>query len=84
MSNVAPIAKLAVQLVSSVGVSKVVNDIIRNNTNVVTTADAVKVAAGSLVIGSMIAEHASEHVNNRMESAVAWYKSRKDEAATTK
>lgn len=79
MSNVMPVARLAVHLISSVGVSKVVNDIIKNNTNVVTTADAVKVAAGSLVIGSMIAEHASKHVNNRVDAAIAWYIDRKDE-----
>lgn len=84
MSDMLPIAKLAVNLISSVGVSKVVNDIIRNNTNVATTADAVKVAAGSLVLGSMIADHASKHVNDRVDSAVAWYQSRKDTLITEK
>lgn len=83
MTNGFPITKLAVHLVSSVGVSKVVNDIIRNNTDVLTTADAVKVAAGSLVIGSMIAEQASEHVTRRLDAVLTWYASRKNDTATS-
>jgi hypothetical protein len=83
MSNIAPIAKLVTHVVASVGVSKVVNDIIRNNTEVVNTADAVKVAAGSIVIGSMVAEAASKHVNNRMTAVAAWYTGRKIVEATT-
>jgi hypothetical protein len=82
MSNGFPIVRLAVHLVSSVGVSKVVNDIIRNNTNVETTADAVKVAAGGLVIGSMVAEQASKHVTARLDDALAWYQNRKDSVTT--
>jgi hypothetical protein len=82
MSNGFPIVRLAVHLVSSVGVSKVVNDIIRNNTDVVTTADAVKVAAGGLVIGSMVAEQASRHVTARLDDVLAWYQNRKDSVTT--
>lgn len=81
MSNMLPIAKLATHLIASVGVSKVVNDIILNNTRVETTADAVKVWTGSIVIGSMIAEQASKHVNNRFDAAAAWYAERKAETA---
>ncbi len=81
MSSTLPVVKLAVQFVSSVGVSKVVHDIIKLNTNAETTADAVKVLTGSIVIGSMIAEHASKHVNDRMDAVVAWNESRKKNAA---
>jgi hypothetical protein len=79
VSDVFTITRLAVHIVSSIGVSKVVNDIIKNNTNVVTTADAIKVTAGSLVIGSMVAEKASRHVNDRVDSVFAWYQSRKED-----
>ena len=78
MSSTLPVVKLAVQLVSSIGVSKVVHDIIKLNTNTQTTADAVKVLTGSVVIGSMIAEHASKHVNDRVDAVVAWNESRKN------
>ncbi len=82
MSDVLTIGRIAVHLVSSIGVSKVINDIIKNNTNVVTTADAIKVTAGSLVIGSMIAEQAEKHVTNRIDSAYAWYQERKNEESS--
>jgi hypothetical protein len=78
MSAAFPIIRLAVNVVGSVGVAKVIGDVIKNNTNVVTTADAVKVMAGSLVIGSMIVDHASTHVNEQFNSAYAWWQNQKD------
>jgi hypothetical protein len=81
MSDKFPVAKLAVHLIASVGVSKVINDIITNNTRVETAADAVKVWTGSIVIGSMVAEVASKHVNERMDAANVWYQNRKTETA---
>ncbi len=78
MSDAFVITRLAVHLISSVGVSKIVNDVIKNNVNIVTTADAIKVTAGSLVIGSMVAENASKHVNDRIDSVFLWYQQRKD------
>jgi hypothetical protein len=83
MSDKLPMFRLATQLVASIGVSKVINDIITNNTRVETAADAVKVWTGSIVIGSMIAEQAVNHVNSRIDQASAWLKSREAENATT-
>jgi hypothetical protein len=77
MSGALPIAKLAIHAVSSFGVSKIVHDIIRNNTTIVTPLDQVRVTVGSLVIGSVIAQHASKHVNDRMDAALVWYEGRK-------
>lgn len=71
--------KFVAQIATTMGVSKVVRDVITNNTDVETTADAVKVATGSFVIGGMIAEQAHEHVNRRIDSAVAWYESRQND-----
>ena len=84
MSDKLPIVKLAVHVIASLGVSKVINDIIQSNTNVETTADAVRVAAGSVVIGSMIAEHASNHVQARLDALSAWHASRKATEVPTK
>jgi hypothetical protein len=61
MSNVA-LLKGAVHIVGALGVQKVVGDIIKNNTVVVSTADKVLVSAGSLVLGSMIGEQATKHI----------------------
>lgn len=81
MSAQLPIARFAVQLVANVGVTKVVHDVIRNNVNIVVPADAVKVWVGSLVIGSIIVDQATAHVNGYMDRAVAWNEERKN--ATT-
>jgi hypothetical protein len=81
MSNGLPVAKLAVHLTASLSVTKVISDIIRNNTNVETTSDAVKVAVGSLVLGSMIVEQASNHVNRQWDNFYAWNERRKEEQA---
>jgi hypothetical protein len=77
MTSALPIVRLGINVVASVGVSKVVNDIIRYNTNVETTADAVKVAAGALVLGSIVADTASDHVNKRIDQVANWNKNRK-------
>jgi hypothetical protein len=83
MSDKLPVARLAIHILASVGVSKVINDVIVNNTNIQTTADAVKVWTGSIVIGSMIAEQASKHVNERVNAVVAWNESRKTAATAS-
>lgn len=71
-----PFARLVVHAISSIGVSKVIHDIVKNNTTVVTTVDAVRVWTGSIVISSLIAEHASKHVNERMDTVLAWNEKR--------
>jgi hypothetical protein len=73
----APFIRLAAQVFASVGVSKVVNDVIKNNTSIITTTDAVRVWAGSLVIGSMIADNAAKHVNDRVTEVLEWNQNRK-------
>lgn len=83
MSDKLPMVRLAMHLVASIGVSKIVNDIITNNTRVETATDAVRVWTGSIVIGSIIAEHASNHVNARLDQAIAWHESRKADTPAT-
>ena len=69
--------KLATNVVASASVWKVVNDVIRHNVSVQTTADAVKVWTGSLIIVSMIADQASQHVNKNFDKAADWLENRK-------
>jgi hypothetical protein len=76
-SDKVKIIKMVAQIVTTVGVGKVVRDVIQNNTTVETTADAAKVWAGSFVIGGMVAEQASQHVDRRIDGAVAWFENRK-------
>jgi hypothetical protein len=77
MLNYLPVAKLSVQFVAGLGVSKIVADIVKNNVNVVTTADAVKVWTGSLVLGSIIIEQSSNHVERVANDVAAALEKRK-------
>ncbi len=77
------VGRLAVHIMAGLGVSKVVNDIIRHNTSVVTTADAVRVWAGSVVIGSMITQSAVNHVDQQMVRIAAWNEKRQAETASS-
>jgi hypothetical protein len=73
------LVKLGVNLVASASVWKVVNDVIRNNVTIQTNADVVKVWTGSLIIGSMVADQASKHVNEKVDQVGDWWEHRKDE-----
>jgi hypothetical protein len=77
MSTQLPVARLAIHTLASLGVSKVINDVITNNTVVETSADAVKVWAGSVVLGSILVDATSKHVNDKMDAVATWYASRK-------
>ena len=74
--NTFTIVKAGVHIISALGVSKVLGDIIKNNTTVVTTTDKVLVNAGSIVLGSMIVEKASNHVNEQIENVITWHANR--------
>lgn len=72
--------KLVVNIVSSIGVSKVIGDIVKNNTTVLTGSQKFFVNAGGLVIGSMVVEQALNHVNRTIDDVVEWH--RKETAET--
>lgn len=80
MSDKLSIAKLAVHTVASLGVSKVVWDAVAKNTNVTSNFDAVRVVAGTLVIGSMVTEAAAKHVEAKIVEVQAWNESRKNDS----
>jgi hypothetical protein len=64
------VAKLAVNIVSSLGVSKILNDVIKNNTTIETVVDKILVHSGSLVLGTMVVSKASDHVNATIDGAI--------------
>ena len=66
--------KLAVNIVSALGVSKVIGDIVKNNTTVLTGSQKFLVNAGGLVIGSMVVEQACNHVNRTIDDLLEWHK----------
>ena len=65
-------AKAAIQFVTAAGVTKIVHDIIDNNTVSESTFDIVKSWAGGMVIASMVADQASDHVASKIDNFAAW------------
>jgi hypothetical protein len=63
-------------------VTKVVNDIITNNTDVETTVDSAKVAIGSVVIGMMAADAAKDYVHPKIDAVAEFFTSRKEAQST--
>jgi hypothetical protein len=66
-----PLIKAVTQIAAGVGVSKIVEDIVKNNVTISTTAQAVVVKAGSLVLGSMLWEQSSNHIERQTDNFVA-------------
>lgn len=77
MTNKLSLAKTAANIIVGSSVTKVVNDIIVNNTDVETTADQAKVAVGSVVLGMMAADAAKDYVHPKIDKVAAWLASRK-------
>jgi hypothetical protein len=71
MLNGTTLIRAGVSILASTGTSKVVNDVITNNVNVVTTADAIRVWAGKVVIGMIAIDIVSERVNAKWDAAAA-------------
>ena len=65
-----PLIKLGTQIAAGMGVSKIVSDIVRNNVPVVTTAQAVSVKVGTFVLGSMLVEQSSNHIEAQVNNLV--------------
>lgn len=75
--NIFSVVKGIAHIVSVIGVGKVVKDVIEHNTTIVTQRDAVKVAAGGLVIGAVLVDASIHHVSNRIDEAEEWFEKRK-------
>lgn len=70
MGPVLPFVKLGVAALAGIPVSKIANDIIRNNVTIVTKLDRVKVATGSVVIGAMISQSLSRTTDSLVDAVV--------------
>lgn len=64
--------KLAANIISGMGVTKVVHDIIDSNTVSTSTLDSVKIWIGSGVIASVVVDHTSKHVLAKIDKTAAW------------
>lgn len=72
MSSLVPVVKFGVSVVASIPVSKITNDIIKNNVTIVTKLDRVKVATGGLVIGAMISQSLAKTTDKLVDNIIAF------------
>ncbi len=71
MGPLLPFVKLGVATLAGIPVSKIANDIIKNNVTVVTKIDKVKVVTGSVVIGAMISQQVSKTTDMLVDGIVS-------------
>jgi len=74
MLNGTTLVRAGVNLLATAGTSKIVNDVIANNTNVVTNVDAIRVWAGKVVIGMIAIDLVSSKVNEKWDAAAEMFK----------
>lgn len=71
--------KLAAQFVVGASVSKVINDVITNNTDPETTLDAIEIGIGSATLGWMVSDMAKEWTDAKIDWAAETVESIKAE-----
>lgn len=82
MSDKIIMARLALKVIASLGVSKVIGDIVTNNVSTVTKMDVVKVWVGSIVLGTMIADYTGKYVEEQFNNVLVWIETQKAEDET--
>lgn len=74
-----PLAKAAASITAGLGVSKIVTDIVKNNVAITTPIQAVTVKVGSFVLGSMLWEQSSKHIDRSVNDLLATVQKNKTE-----
>jgi ribosomal protein L11 methylase PrmA len=74
-----PAAKLSAQVAASLGVSKILAGVIKNNVAVVTTYEKIVVNAGGLVLSGMLVEQSSNYIERVANDLAEWLEKRKSE-----
>lgn len=82
MFPILPVAKFSVQIAASIGVSKILAGIVKNNVIITTTIEKITVNTGTLVLGSMLIDQSAKHIEEVSNNAVAWFKNRNNEDET--
>lgn len=71
--NKTEIAKKATSLIVGLGTTKIVNDVVANNTTAEKLHEKVEIKAGALVMGAMVADKTQEYTDRRIDEIVAWW-----------
>jgi hypothetical protein len=78
-----PVVKAVTQIAAGMGVSKIVTDIVANNVALATPFQAVTVRVGSFVLGSMLWEQSSNHIDRQVSNLVDLIQKNKEDDTTT-
>lgn len=78
MGPLLPVVKLGVATLAGIPVSKIANDIIKNNVTIVTKMDKIKVVTGSVVIGAMISQQVSKTTDTLVDTVVSLKRRKED------
>lgn len=76
-----PAVQLGVQFVAGLGVSKILGDVVKNNVVIMTKTQAVTVKVGTFVLGSMLVDQSSKHIEAYANQIADAFK-KKDEEKT--
>jgi hypothetical protein len=79
MSGLISMTKFAAGLAASLSVGKVIEDIIKHNTTVVTRFDSVTTHVGGFVLGMIVVDKARETFNKQWDEAAKMWKESKAE-----
>lgn len=78
MSDKLAVARFVIKAAVSLGVTKVVNDIIGNNTVAKSRSGQIQLWIGTFVLSSMICDHVLTRLDHSMDKALIWYQEQKD------
>jgi len=84
MGSLLPVVKLGVSVLAGIPVSKITNDIIKNNVTIITKIDRIKVVSGSVVIGAMISQSLSRTTDAFVDTVVTFKNRNKNVEETEK
>jgi hypothetical protein len=71
--NKTEIAKRVVSTVVGLGTTKIVNDVIANNTTAEKLHEKVEVKAGAVVMGMVVADQTSKYTDQKIDEITAWW-----------
>jgi len=78
-----PLVKAATQIAAGMGVSKIVTDVVQNNVTAVTPIQGITVKVGSFVLGSMLWEQSSNHIERQANHLVALFQKNGEDKTVT-
>lgn len=68
------LAKTAANIIVGAGTTKIVHQVIRNNTSPETVVDVATMMAGSFAIGGVVADASKSYTSAKIDKVAYWWK----------